>query len=53
MPARWLAAARDEDDAVALVIAQKCKPFHHPRIETVAGVSRDLTCYVKAVLEPG
>ena len=43
---------RDEHDAVALVLVEKRKPFHHPGIEAAAGVARDLAHDVYAVAQP-
>jgi hypothetical protein len=45
-------AARNEDEAVPLVLVQKTQTFHHPRIQAVARVSRDLTHDVQPIFEP-
>jgi hypothetical protein len=37
---------------VALVILKETEAFHHPRIETVARMARDLAHDVKPIFEP-
>jgi hypothetical protein len=45
-------AAAHQDDRVALVIAEKLEAFHHPRIEAVARMLRDLARDVDAIFKP-
>ena len=47
-----LAALRDERDGVPVVFVEKRQPIHHPRVQPIGRVTRDLTGHVKAVLEP-
>jgi hypothetical protein len=36
-------ASVNQDQAVPLMLVEKSQPFHHPRIEAVARMARDLT----------
>jgi hypothetical protein len=35
-----------------VVFVKKSKSVHHPRVEAVAGVARDLANHVRSILEP-
>lgn len=44
--------ARNEHDGVAAVLVKKGQSVHHPRIEAVGRVARDLANHVNATFEP-
>lgn len=45
-------SACNDDDTVSLMVVEECEPVHHPRIEPIARMLRNLTSDVKAILEP-